>query len=375
MALSRRGKGEGSIFKMPDGSWRAFITLGYDTNGKQVKRWVYGSTRRAVSEKLNRVAAKSGSRLVTRPERVTVSEWLDKYVALRSEEVRPRTLEMYRRYTARINSTLGSVHLQRLTALMVHEFYAELAEQGYSPSTRQHIHHFFKSATRQALKLELIERSPFEVIDAPKGGRVVTPQVWSADEIRTFLDAARYERLYGAFYLMLTVGCRVGETMALRWDDLDGDRLHIRRTVTFEGHKPVFGPPKTARGDRILFLSDDVLSVLAERREIQTMERDVATTWHDEDLIFSSSVGTVIDTHNVRRTFKRLTQAAKVPQVRVHDMRHTYITLARDAGLDAEVVAHRVGQDVRVTMQIYSKVTEARKRKAAKTLGELLHDT
>ena len=60
--------------------------------------------------------------------------------------------------------------------------------------------------------------------------------------------------------------------------------------------------------------------------------------------------------------------------IRVHDLRHTYITLARDAGLDAEVVAERVGQDVRVTMKIYSKVTESRKRKAAKTLGELLDD-
>src|SRR5690606_25115205 len=140
-----------------------------------------------------------------------------------------------------IAAKLGRIQLHRLTALKVREFYAELAEEGLSPSTRQHIHHFLKAAVRQALRLELIERSPFEVIDAPKGGRLVTPRVWDAAEIRAFLASARTDRLYGAFYLMLTLGARVGEILALRWSDLDGDRLHIGRTVTFIDYKPVFG--------------------------------------------------------------------------------------------------------------------------------------
>lgn len=63
---------------------------------------------------------------------------------------------------------------------------------------------------------------------------------------------------------------------------------------------------------------------------------------------------------------------AGVRHVRVHDLRHTYITLARDAGVDAEVVAQRAGQDVQVTLRIYSKVTEDRKRKAALSLEQLL---
>lgn len=375
MASSRRGNGEGSVFELPSGGWRGFITLGYDANGKQVKKWVYGPTRQAAAQKLNAIAAKAGTRLVNRPEKVTVAQWLEKYVQLRTDAVRPRTLDMYRRYAARINAKLGRIQLQRLTPLMIQEFYADLAEEGLSPSSRQHMHHFLKAAVRQALKLELIERSPFEVIDAPKGGRLITPRVWDADQIRTFLATARNERLYAAFYLMLTVGARVGETLALKWGDLDEDRLHIARTVTFIDYKPVFGPPKTSRGDRILFLSEDVLEVLAERRELQAMERAIAPSWSDEDLIFTTATGNVIDPHNLRRSFKRLIEVAKVPKMRVHDMRHTYITFARDAGLDAEVVAHRVGQDVRVTMQIYSKVTEARKRKAAKTLKELLNDS
>ena len=76
----------------------------------------------------------------------------------------------------------------------------------------------------------------------------------------------------------------------------------------------------------------------------------------------------------MRRSFYRLIAKAGVPKIRVHDLRHTYITLARDAGIDAEVVADRVGQDVSVTMKIYSQVTEVRKRKAAYRLEDLLDD-
>ena len=62
---------------------------------------------------------------------------------------------------------------------------------------------------------------------------------------------------------------------------------------------------------------------------------------------------------------------AGVPRIRLHDLRHTYITLARNAGVDLEVAAHRAGQDPRVTALIYSAVTMPRQRKAAKSLDEL----
>ncbi len=370
----RRGNGEGSIYELADGTWRGFITLGYDRDGKQIRKFCRGKTRRAVAERLNAIAAQSGSRLVQRPEKVTVEEWLRRYAALRSRELRPRTRALYSNYLNRIAGALGGVLLQRLTPLQIRVFYAELMDAGLSPSTRQHIHHFFKAALREALRLELVERTPFDVIDTPKGGRIVTPRVWDPAEVRTFLAAAEGDRLYGAFYLMVTLGLRIGETMGLQWKDLEGERLHVRRTLTFEGNTPVLGPPKTRRGDRVIYLGSDVQRVLDQQRETQALERSMAPRWKDLDLIFSTSVGTLVETGNVRRSFRRLVEAAGVPMIRVHDLRHTYITLARDAGLDAEVVAERVGQDVRVTMKIYSKVTESRKRKAAKTLGELLDD-
>ena len=69
MQKAKNGNGEGSIMQLGDGSWRGFITLGFDSRGKQIKKWRRGKTRRAVAEKLNAIATEAGSRLVSRPEK------------------------------------------------------------------------------------------------------------------------------------------------------------------------------------------------------------------------------------------------------------------------------------------------------------------
>jgi integrase len=61
--------------------------------------------------------------------------------------------------------------------------------------------------------------------------------------------------------------------------------------------------------------------------------------------------------------------------IRLHDHRHTYITTARDKGIDLEVLAHRVGQDPMVTASIYSHIIESRQKSAARSSDELYGNT
>lgn len=370
--MAKRGNGEGSVFRDKNGSYRGFITIGYDSNGRQIKKWRRGRTQSEVVKKLNQIAAESGSRLVSRPERVTVEEWLRRYVQIRGTEVRPRTKENYRHYLTRIVPLLGGIHVQALRPMHVRTAFAKLAEGGLSPSVRQHLHHFLASALREAVRMELLERNPLDAVKPPRGGRVVLPCVWSGHEAATFLRTARDDRLYPLFYALLTLGLRIGEALALTWSDLDGERLTIRRTLSVVNNRPHFGPPKTQRGVRDIYLSPDVVHVFEERRVAAAMEQDTSGRESvGSGLVFSTAFGTPLSPNNVRRSFRRLARLAGVPEIRIHDLRHTYITLARDAGVDAEVVAKRVGQDVRVTMKVYSSVTEGRMRKAAKTLNDL----
>ena len=77
----RRGNGEGSIYQLPSGRWRCFLTVGYDENGKRRRRYLYGRTKGEVLEKLTETRGQAAAGMIAQPDRVTVAEfarsWLD----------------------------------------------------------------------------------------------------------------------------------------------------------------------------------------------------------------------------------------------------------------------------------------------------------
>lgn len=386
----KRPSGDGAIYQLPDGNWRGSVTLGYDAKtGKRKRKYVRGATESNVRAKLRKLLPESGNRIIKTPEKVTVGEWLERYAQQRALEVRPSTGTNHQHYLAKIVSVFGPLPLHKLTAYHIRDLYTQLLKEKLSPSVRQHLHDFLKSALHDAERMIEGYRSPMAAIDRPKGGRVKDPEVWELEEVKRFLTVVRQHRLYGFFYFTLTQGLRIGEALALKWSDLKDNVLHIQRTLTREDAKITLGPPKTKRGYRTLYLTQDALEVLRERRQQQRLERDLAKRWESSDFVFSSTVGTLTYPDNVRRLYRlvlnqlffsdfiwnvvcfktgygqHMKPTLGLRYIRIHDQRHTYITTARDRGLDLEVVADRAGQDPRVTASIYSHVTESRKKKAA----------
>jgi integrase len=395
----RRLNGDGSVYKTSDGTYRGSVTIGYDAKtGKQRRKYIRGNSEEEVRSKLRKLLPDSSNRLVDSPERITVETWLKRYVEYRALEVRPNTRAGHQLYLSKIVKGLGHLYIQDLKAYHIRDFYAGLVKQKLSPATRQHVHDLLKGALRDAERMIDGYQSPMSAVDRPKGGRVRDPEVWSPQEVLRFLEAVRGHRLYGVFYFMLTQGLRIGEVLGLKWSDVQGDKLSIERTIVYDEGKVSIGPPKTERGYRTLYLKDDSLEVLRERRDIQEQERKLARSWGSSDYIFSSTTGTLISRENVRRIYKEvltrlfisdffwntvccnlkmwqlLKSTLGIRYIRLHDHRHTYITTARDKGIDLEVLAHRVGQDPMVTASIYSHIVESRQKSAARSGDELYRE-
>src|SRR5262245_27129353 len=75
----RRGKGEGSLFQR-DGRWVGVLTIGVDANGKQVRRWVYGDTQKAVMDEMTRLRGDRSAGILVRNSKMTVGEWITHYL-------------------------------------------------------------------------------------------------------------------------------------------------------------------------------------------------------------------------------------------------------------------------------------------------------
>ncbi|RTG94004.1 site-specific integrase [Thermus scotoductus] len=366
----KRGRGEGSIFRRKDGRWAGFVTVGYTPDGRQVKRWVYGRTRQEVAEKLARLLPKAWTGTVPDPTGLKLGDWLLHWVEERAlrKGLRPTTIRNYRVYMGHLEPILR-IPLTRLTSLQLRAFFADLAH--FSPSHRRHIYQFLRAALRDALRTDLIPSNPMDAVDPPEGGAVRPARAWTPEEVARFLEASKDHRLHTLFRLMLATGLRIGEALALRWEDWQGDRLWVRHTLRRDG---TLGPPKTPGSMGYLYLDPDTQVALATWQKRLDAEREQAEDWQEHGLIFPSRRGTPLEYRNVLRAFNELQAKAGVTPINLHGLRHTYTSLALRAGLPPKVVAARLRhKDVKLTLQVYQQLMDDDLKAGAVPLDTLLH--
>lgn len=366
----KRGRGEGSIFRRKDGRWAGFVTVGYTPDGRQVKRWVYGRTRQEVAEKLARLLPKAWTGTVPDPTGLKLGDWLLHWVEERAlrKGLRPTTIRNYRVYMGHLEPILR-IPLTRLTSLQLRAFFADLAH--FSPSHRRHIYQFLRAALRDAVRTDLIPSNPIDAVDPPEGGAVRPARAWTPEEVARFLEASKGHRLYPLFALMLATGLRPGEALALRWEDWEGDVLHVRHTLRRDG---TLGPAKTPGSVAPIYLDPDTQALLAWWRERLEEEKASTPDWQDHGLMFPSSKGTPLEYNNFKRAFYALQEKAGVSRITPHGLRHTYTSLALRAGLPPKVVAARLRhKDVTLTLQVYQQLMDEDLKEAALPLDTLLH--
>ena len=368
----RRGKGEGSILKRKDGTWQGAVTVGYDENGKQKRKTVYGKTQKEVVEKIHAIKQQLMSGTFSE-NNLTVKMYLERWLTEKARQVKPRTVELYREQAERyVYPRIGSVKLKKLTPLQVQTMMSEIAD-AVGVSTANKCRLLLFSSLKQAVRWQLLARNPVEAVDKLKE-QPKKMSLWAPAEAVRFLETIQNDRLYAAFYVLMSTGLRRGELLGLEWGDLTGNVLHIRRSLTILDSKPAFSTPKTEKGTRRVAVSPDVLDVLEQHRAHQEAEkRFMGQAWVDSDLIFTQEAGIPINPGTFNRLWKRLKKEANVSDVRLHDLRHLHVSLLVRQGFDPRTIADRVGHtDPSFTLNHYSHAFEEQRQAAAVSLADLL---
>ncbi len=373
--MSKRGNGEGSIYRRKDGRW-AGQYLVYTSAGPKY-RYLYGKTRQAVAEKLTKAMADRDGGLVFDAGNITVGEYLDRWLqdSVRGT-VRPSTVERHEiNIRVHIIPALGRVKLKALTPAHVRSLHREKLDAGLAPATVRKIHSTLHKALSQAVSDGLVPRNAAGV-KAPRP----TPEEMrplSEAEARAFLDAAkksgdRFEPLY---VLAVTTGLRRGELLGLRWEDVDLERgtLRVGRSLVREGGRYATGETKTRSGRRRVNLTPRTVGALKAHRKRQLEERmRLSGLYEDRGLIFSTSAGTPINPENlVKRSFKPLLRGAGLPEIRFHDLRHTCATLLFGRGVHPKIVQELLGHaNIAMTLDVYSHYLPSMGDQASGAMGE-----
>jgi integrase len=342
---SRRGHGEGAIYlRESDQRWVASVDLG-SANGKRKRKVLYGKTRKDVAEKLKVVLREQQQGLPIHAERQTVGQYLSAWLTdVVKPSVRPKTFRSYEGIV-RIHLTpaLGRYQIAKLTPQHVQQLLNAKLAAGLSPRSVQYLRDVLRNALGQAMKWGLVTRNVATLAEPPRVPhhemRFLTP-----DQARGLLAASRGERLEALYTVALALGLRQGESLGLRWQDVDfaAGTLHVRYALQRVDGTLQLVEPKTNQSRRTLNMPPTVTTALQAHRERQELDRSAAgDRWVETGLVFTTRKGTPLDARNVTGWFKKLLTSAELPDMRWHDLRHSCASL-----LLAQRVPPRVAMEV-----------------------------
>ena len=199
------------------------------------------------------------------------------------------------------------------------------------------------------------------------------------------LKVADTHRLGAVYLTALSCGLRLGEVTGLTWDDvnLDTGEIRIRQQLQAVEKRLVRQPLKTEKFRRALMLPDACRRALVEHRRRQPEDRlKAGADYRESGLVFTTfarrgrgrTVGGPLHLRNVHRTLSALLDAASVPRVRFHDLRHSAASLLIAAGVQLAEVWMLLGHaELRTTSDLYAHLQTETAAKAAKVMDAVLN--
>jgi integrase len=238
-----------------------------------------------------------------------------------------------------------------------------------------------RRALADALRDGLVARNVAALARPPRvTARTIEPgrDYLDADALRALLAASALHPIGPLVVVAATTGLRQGELLGLAWDDVDAGAgtLTVRRALAraWDGGYAL-AAPKTARSRRTIHLPAAALAALERQRSRQATAREAAgTAWQDRDgLIFTNSIGRPLDPSAVVRDFHQLLEAAGLPRVPFHGLRHSTATALLGAGVPLRVVSDLLGHSgIGITADVYGHVERALRREAADAMDRAL---
>lgn len=259
---------------------------------------------------------------------------------------------------------LGKYKLDKITPFQLEKFYRDLLDEGVNRGTVKMISMVINKTFRTAQKWNYII---FNVTQHVKSPAYNPPKmkIWTAEEVKKFIEGTKGTRFHIAYVLALTTGMRMGEILGLMWEDIDFERKELRVIRSLQYNRVngiILKKPKTDYSQRTIALPDSTVEALLEHKQQQLPGVPMVVEYlakhpYPQDVY-----------HEFQRQIKRL----EMPKIRFHDLRHTHATLLLQMGVNPKVVAERLGHaNIQVTLNTYSHVLPSMQRDAADRLNSL----
>ena len=387
------------IYKKPSGTWAYRIDIGRDpVTGRRKQKEKAGFPR----AKDARAAAEEALRAIRRneyvaPESVTFADFAADWLKAYRQVAKDSSVRVREHQIGILNQYFGQIPLQKIKKKAYQDMLLQLAGH-YVPTTVSGVHTAARMIFRRAREYEIIYTDPTEFAVVPRPKRDIidpdqdVPPYLEKTQLQDFLETARVKGLFPDYPLLVLLaytGLRIGEALALEWEDIDfaAGTVKVSKTLYNPNNNMkdyILTPPKTKTSVRIVTMPQHLKQVLAAHKvESNRYRMAFGSAWHlppgsRQGFVFTSPThpGRPLTYRFVQSRLDRLQKLMDhPPAVRIHPhiFRHTHASLLAEAGVDLVNIMKRLGHaDDKTTKKIYLHITKTLAIDTAERFDELL---
>ena len=376
-----------------NGPYSCIVYLKDPLTGKTRPKWKGGFASEKEAEKeLIRWQNEINENRYNVDAEMKLSVYLQSWLDLKKKVLKPGTYEGYKlNIEKHINPNIGTRRLKDITPTMLEKLYdhlskIEISSSGTQPkylsnSSVRYVHATIRAALNDAMKKRIINYNPCLAVTLASRDKFEA-RTLTRDEIATFFKACISSPIGMELLLMLMLGLRRGEALGLRFSDLNFEKkeAHIQQQYTTCGKdakgKQLWGlrSLKTKESDRIVGIPSQLIDLLVDRKKVVNQQKiQNSNNYNDNDLICCDSNGTPRQIVTIEHAFKRLLKANGLPNIRLHDLRHTYATQLLDQNVDLKSISQSLGHtSIKTTADTYIGKNNAAASRTAAAMENLV---
>lgn len=370
--MARRANGQGSVYpNKKSGGWMAAVVVGRYPNGKPKTVRRTAKTKADANKVLLEMQIMKKQHSLTLSSTTTIEKysvyWFENILPLRG--LKPSSLSNYQQMCHYyILPFIGRKRLDVLRSQDVLGMINHLKARNLSTNTIRRARSILHNMLESAVEEDLIGRNPVtrsSSVKRPEDEITAVRRSYSGEEVSRALLALKDSPYEGLFKCMVFLGMRIGEVIALRWEQIDFEDLALWIIQT-EAHIPILvgdgtwvtrrvnGSTKSNRKRKLHLTQDLSAFFMLHHREQAKIRMPFGPQWNPENYVFVTRNGTPFAANNVRKGLNLALAKHGIRHIRLHDLRHTAGFLAVEAGVAINDVQDMLGHaDIGITKDTY----------------------